>query len=176
MNLDLIPLPWDAATIARLTEIVAFKAEYAETNIVHLDLRLADGRLVRPFAFQDITYVRCLSQVMAFRNVNYAGVYEDDIRTGLFVSSRVCPAKGAAVLAPRKIAVAYQYREKLDRSIEFFLCGSPGLSWHWVRQPLQDRLQMMIQAMNSGNQFQVTFEPDQSGEAKDVCVEWVNRK
>jgi hypothetical protein len=172
MNLDDLPLPWSQPTLACLTEIVAFHAQYEFSNLVHLDLRLADGRIIRPFEYQDTMYVSCLSHAWTTPLLNYAAVYEVGQHTNLFLASRLtlqAPHSSGA----RSEVVAYQYREKSNRIGELWLLA--GQTWHWVRQPVPDRLQMIMQSLNDIARNVITFVADPSGEAKDIHIEWINK-
>ena len=171
MNPDDMPLPWDHQATPCLTETVAFHGQHLFDNNDRLDLRLADGRVIRPREYQDIMYIRCLSHTFAFPQLNYAAIYEIGLHTSLFLATR--PTINAISSGPRSIVTAYQYREKSNRDLELWLLT--GQKWHWVRQSLPDRLQMIMQSLNDSNRYVVTFEADSSGEAKDIRVEWINR-
>lgn len=174
MNLDDVPLPWDHKTIACLNEITAFHAICEYSNLVHVDLQLADQSIIRPFEYQDVAYIRCLSHTFTVRHINYAGVYQSGLQTCLFMASRAPVQLGSnpVDITPRKTVVAYQYREKTTRTIELWLLS--GLTWYWVRQPMPDRLQMVMLSLDDPVRYVVTFESDASGEAKDVRLEWIN--
>ena len=176
MNLDDVPLPWDHRTIECLNEITAFHAVCEYSNLVQVDLQFADQSSIRPFEYQDISYIRCLSHTFTVRHINYAGVYLSGVHTCLFMASRspVQLDSSHIEIGQRKYTTAYQYREKTNRTIELWLLS--GQTWHWVRQPMMDRLQMVMLSLNDLARYVVTFEPDaSSGEAKDVRLEWINR-
>lgn len=171
MNLDDLPLPWDDSATQCLIEIVKFQAHHLFDNTVQLELCLADGQLIRPFEYQDIVYVRCLSHTFAFPQLNYAAVYQVGLHTNLFLASRA--PMTASTSSQRSVVVAYQYREKSNRLGELWLLS--GQKWYWVRQPIPDRLEMIMKCLNDLAHYVVTFEADASGEAKDIHVEWINR-